>query len=122
MAEENFPRPSTDSVRPLGTQSRFALVLLLNRCGEGTSPCADGATICAVVDGRGTDWIWSRDLALGYFSKPPLLAWLIAATTAVCGDGEVCVRLSSPVLHAATACVLFGIGRQLFDDWIGLCR
>ena len=67
-------------------------------------------------------WIWSRDLALGYFSKPPLLAWLIAATTAVCGDGEVCVRLSSPVLHAATACVLFGIGRQLFDDWIGLCR
>ena len=64
-------------------------------------------------------WIWSRDLALGYFSKPPLLAWLIAATTAVCGDGEVFVRLSSPVLHAATACVLFGIGRQLFDDWIG---
>ena len=48
-------------------------------------------------------WIWSRDLALGYFSKPPLLAWLISATAAMCGDGEVCVRLSSPALHAATA-------------------
>ena len=53
--------------------------------------------------GEAQYWIWSRDLALGYFSKPPLLAWLIAATVAVCGDGEVCVRLSSPVLHAATA-------------------
>lgn len=22
-------------------------------------------------------WAWSRDLALGYFSKPPLIAWII---------------------------------------------
>ena len=22
-------------------------------------------------------WLWSRDLAFGYFSKPPLIAWLI---------------------------------------------
>src|SRR5437870_5283804 len=24
-------------------------------------------------------WAWSRELAFGYFSKPPLLAWIIAA-------------------------------------------
>src|SRR4051794_6724481 len=28
-------------------------------------------------------WLWSRHLAFGYFSKPPLLPWIIAATTAL---------------------------------------
>ena len=37
-------------------------------------------------------WAWSRDLALGYYTKPPLLAWIIAAATHVCGDAEWCVR------------------------------
>ena len=37
-------------------------------------------------------WAWSRELAFGYFSKPPLLAWIIAATDPVCGSGEACVR------------------------------
>ena len=26
-------------------------------------------------------WWWSRDLAFGYFSKPPLIAWLIRLAT-----------------------------------------
>ena len=37
MAEANFPRPSTDSVRPVGTHSRFVLVLLL--IGAVTALC-----------------------------------------------------------------------------------
>jgi 4-amino-4-deoxy-L-arabinose transferase-like glycosyltransferase len=65
-------------------------------------------------------WIWSRDLAAGYFSKPPLLAWIIAGTTSVCGDGEACIRISSPLLHAATAMVVFGIAKELADARVGL--
>ncbi|MDX2143187.1 MAG: glycosyltransferase family 39 protein [Rhodospirillaceae bacterium] len=60
-------------------------------------------------------WLWSRDLAFGYFSKPPLLAWIIAATTAVCGDGEACVRVSAPLLHGGTALMIYAIGLRLFD-------
>ena len=30
-------------------------------------------------------WLWSRVPAFGYYSKPPLVAWLIALTTAVFG-------------------------------------
>src|SRR5690242_6829378 len=33
-------------------------------------------------------WHWAQQLAWGYYSKPPLVAWLIAATTALFGDGE----------------------------------
>lgn len=65
-------------------------------------------------------WIWSRDPAWGYFSKPPLLAWLIAASTSVCGDGETCVRLTAPLMHALTALTVFGIGARLFDGRTGL--
>jgi hypothetical protein len=43
-------------------------------------------------------WSWSRELAFGYFSKPPLLAWLIAAAERVCGDSEACIRAPAPLL------------------------
>ena len=51
-------------------------------------------------------WLWAQTPAWGYFSKPPLIAWLIAAVTSVCGSSEFCIRLPSPVLHAVTALVL----------------
>ena len=44
-------------------------------------------------------WSWSRHLAFGYFSKPPLLAWLIAAAELVCGSAEACVRAPAPLLY-----------------------
>ena len=43
-------------------------------------------------------WAWSQDPALGYFSKPPLIAWIIGAATTACGAEEACVRLPSPLL------------------------
>ena len=46
-------------------------------------------------------WLWSRTLAFGYFSKPPMIAWLIWLTTHIGGDGEAWVRLSAPLLHGA---------------------
>lgn len=60
-------------------------------------------------------WLWSRDLSFGYYSKPPMLAWLIGLTTGVGGDAEPWVRLSSPLLHAVTGLVLFRVADQLFD-------
>lgn len=65
-------------------------------------------------------WAWSQDLALGYFSKPPLIAWIIHATTAVCGNEEACVRLPSVILHLATAVLVYFIGRRLYSANVGL--
>ena len=64
-------------------------------------------------------WFWSRHLALGYYSKPPLVAWLIALTTALFGNGELAVRLSAPLLHAVASGFVFGIGARLYDRRIG---
>lgn len=59
-------------------------------------------------------WVWSRDLDWGYFSKPPLIAWIIAATTAVFGDSDWAIRLAAPLLHTATALLLALSADRLF--------
>jgi 4-amino-4-deoxy-L-arabinose transferase-like glycosyltransferase len=64
-------------------------------------------------------WLWSRTLDWGYYSKPPMVAWLIWATTAVGGDAEPWVRLSSPLLHAGTTLCVYGIGRRLYGEASG---
>jgi 4-amino-4-deoxy-L-arabinose transferase-like glycosyltransferase len=64
-------------------------------------------------------WSWSQDLDFGYFSKPPLIAWIIRGAGELCGQSEACVRAASPVLYALGAGVIFAIGRVLFDARIG---
>jgi 4-amino-4-deoxy-L-arabinose transferase-like glycosyltransferase len=61
-------------------------------------------------------WAWSRDLAFGYFSKPPLLAWIIAASDHVCGSTEACVRSASPVFYLGTCLVVYAVGRELYGQ------
>jgi 4-amino-4-deoxy-L-arabinose transferase-like glycosyltransferase len=64
-------------------------------------------------------WTWSSEPSFGYFSKPPLIAWLLALTTSVCGDGEACVRLGAPLIHGATALLLYFVGRAFYDERSG---
>ena len=69
-------------------------------------------------------WAWSRTLAWGYYSKPPLIAWLIRAATEICGNGPACVRGPSPLLHAATAVAIgatgIALGGRRFGAWAAL--
>ena len=44
-------------------------------------------------------WLWSKNLSWGYFSKPPLIAWLINLSNLIFGDYDFAVRLLAPVLH-----------------------
>jgi len=64
-------------------------------------------------------WSWAIHPAFGYYSKPPLVAWLIALTTAALGDSEFAIRLSAPLLHAATAGLVYAIGERLYGARTG---
>jgi hypothetical protein len=59
-------------------------------------------------------WDWSRDLAFGYFSKPPLLAWIIAASDSICGSGEACIRMVSPLFYLGTSLIIYAIADELY--------
>ncbi|MEM0985499.1 MAG: glycosyltransferase family 39 protein [Pseudomonadota bacterium] len=59
-------------------------------------------------------WRWGQTLDWGYYSKPPLIAWVIATSTAVFGDAEWAVRLPAPILHTIAAGGLFLLGRAMY--------
>lgn len=69
-------------------------------------------------------WFWSETPAFGYYSKPPVVAWAIAATTAIFGDAEWAVRLSAPFFQLGAAVFIFLTARRLADGraafWSGL--
>lgn len=65
-------------------------------------------------------WAWARTPAWGYFSKPPMVAWLIALVEPVCGSGAACVRSPAPLLWAGTALATFGIAAALFGTRVGV--
>jgi len=60
-------------------------------------------------------WAWSRELAFGYFSKPPLLAWTIALAERLCGSAEACIRAPAPILYFGTSLLVYAVARQLYD-------
>src|SRR5438128_8810051 len=60
-------------------------------------------------------WAWSRELAFGYFSKPPLLAWVIAVAERVCGSSEACIRAPAPIFYFGTSLLVYAVARQLYD-------
>ena len=38
-------------------------------------------------------WLWSKELDLGYYSKPPLLAWFLSGHTALFGDSFFSLKM-----------------------------
>jgi 4-amino-4-deoxy-L-arabinose transferase-like glycosyltransferase len=65
-------------------------------------------------------WMWSRTFDWGYFTKPPLIAWVIGATTALMNtDAEWAIRLGAPLAHAIAGIAIFALGRTMYGAWAG---
>lgn len=61
-------------------------------------------------------WQWGQELDWGYYSKPPLIGWVLRAVTELAGsDAPFWVRLPGALFHAATALLLMGAARQIAD-------
>lgn len=59
-------------------------------------------------------WLWSKHLALGYYSKPPGIAWIQFAGTSLFGDNELGVRFFSPLFAAILSFMAFGfVAREI---------
>jgi len=64
-------------------------------------------------------WTWSRELAFGYFSKPPMIAWVVRGASDLCGHSETCLRSASPVLYTLAAFMIYLTGRALSSSRVG---
>lgn len=64
-------------------------------------------------------WSWSLAPDWGYYSKPPMVAWLIALTTRLFGDTELGVRAATFLIWPLTSLTLYLLARRLFagEPW-----
>lgn len=64
-------------------------------------------------------WDWSRHLDWCYYSKPPMIAWLIAASTRLFGSHEWSVRLPAALLQVVTVSALWHLARRMYGARAG---
>jgi len=64
-------------------------------------------------------WDWSRNLALGYYSKPPVVAWVIALFTRLGGSHPFFVRVGAVLFSLGSSIILYSLGRALFNAKVG---
>lgn len=99
---------------PHSTQNLPALLLIL---GLGTlyrALALHWSGLNLYVD-EAQYWTWAQALDWGYYSKPPVIAVLIAATTSLFGDGEFAVKCGALLLYPLTTLVVFALAKRLFD-------
>ena len=65
-----------------------------------------GAGKIELSEDEAYQWLWSRHLALSYFSKPPLIAIAQFIGTSLFGNNEFGVRFLSPVIAALVSLML----------------
>lgn len=66
-------------------------------------------------------WTWSRRLDWSYYSKGPMVAYLIALSTRLGGDTEFFIRLPAVLLSTGTALLTFLLADRLCRSrWAGL--
>lgn len=104
------PRPTDDFRAALALVAALAIVRLV----------ALFATPLELYPDEAQYWLWSRTLDFGYYSKPPMIAWAIWATTALGGDAEPWVRLSAGLFQAGATLCVYAIGRRLYGSGVGL--
>lgn len=61
-------------------------------------------------------WVWSQNFDWGYYSKPPMIAWVISLATSLFGDSSLVMKSISIILYPLTATVVYLTGKTLFDE------
>ena len=74
-------------------------------------------TIAIAVTPLGLDveeaqyWLWSQTPDAGYFSKPPLVAWVIGISTAAFGDTVFGVKAAAPLIQLVSALLVWRVAQ-----------
>lgn len=64
-------------------------------------------------------WEWSRRLDWSYYSKGPMIAYLIHSGTAIFGNNVLGVRFFAVALSALGSMILYTLGKELRDERTG---
>src|SRR4051794_29176003 len=113
-ASEARPPWQLDWLTPARCRLMLAAVLLLGFLGHLRYLTHD-----CPVDLSGDEahyWEWSRNLDLSYYSKGPLVAYIIRASCNLFGDTMWAVRLPALLFACGTGLVTYLLTRKLFGS------
>jgi membrane-associated phospholipid phosphatase len=65
-------------------------------------------------------WEWSRRLDMSYYSKGPMIAYLISLGTSIFGDTILGIRIMAMTFLGASSIAIFYLGKKLYDETVGL--
>src|SRR5260370_33878846 len=65
-------------------------------------------------------WLWSRHLDVCYLDKGPVIAWIIAAGTALFGQTVLGIRFFAVILSSATGIGMYLFATRLCSDLVSL--
>ncbi len=60
-------------------------------------------------------WFWSKNFDFGYYSKPPMIAWVIALSDFVCGESLFCIKLPFAVFYFLSSLLIYFTALRLYD-------
>ncbi len=106
--------PLLDRLSPLACRAILAALLALNFYSTWHF-----LTHACPVDLSGDEaqyWDWSRNLDLAYYSKPPMVAYIIRGSCAVLGDTMPAVRFPALLLAVGTSLCTYWLTRKLFGS------
>src|ERR1044071_4818736 len=65
-------------------------------------------------------WEWGQHLALGYFSKPPGIGWLMGFASAIGLESAPAIRTLAVLFGTGTAWCLFRLGERMYNSRVGM--
>jgi len=105
------------STNPLSPEDERGLPTLFWRILAAVVVVRAVVIATAPVDLAGDEayyWDWSRRLALGYFSKPPAIAWIMALAGWLGHDSVFGLRMAANLMTGGAAIFVFLLGRSVY--------
>jgi undecaprenyl-diphosphatase len=65
-------------------------------------------------------WEWSRRLDWSYYSKGPMIAYLIYLGTAIFGDNVFGIRVMAVIFSVLSSIFIYLLGKNLYEEKVGL--
>lgn len=65
-------------------------------------------------------WEWSRRLDISYYSKGPMIAYLIFIGTQIFGDQVIGIRIMAVIFSLLSSLFLYLIGKRFYDEKAGV--
>lgn len=92
----------------------FRLLALVSAAAVGARVVTAAATDLSYDEAY--YWVWSHHFAGAYYDNTPLVAWALAGTRRILGDGALAVRGLALALGLAAAACAWLLARELWGD------